>query len=348
MKRVSQKLKKYLIPHEGNDHRPHLLRPRAVIFVCMLALIVESVFLFGSSYIIPRSKLFGVILVNALIDGTNHARITNNLSALRENPLLDAAAQEKANDMVTNNYFAHTSPSGLSPWYWFAKVGYNFTAAGENLAVNFSDSGDVTTAWLNSPEHRANILTAGYAEIGMATAQGEFQGHPAVFVAELFGTPSPVFALAPIAKAAPPSAPAPATKPALTPTIVAPNSTASATPEPIAVEVKGAEATVPPAVATTVGAPVAPVTIPVASPSAPAPTSHESWAQAIAASPRQAVDYVYFAIALLFAIALAISMSMKVHLVHPHLILGGMLVILVAGLFIVLNQHFGTASIVIL
>jgi len=340
MKVVGRKLKKYLIPHEGNDHQPHLLRPQSVIFVCMLALIVESIFLFGSSYIIPRSKLFGVILVNALINGTNQARTTDGLSSLHESPLLDAAAQEKANDMVANNYFAHTSPSGLSPWYWFENVGYNFTAAGENLAVDFTDSQDVTAAWLNSPEHRANILTAGYTDIGMATAQGEFQGHPAVYVVELFGTPSKVFSFAPIAKAAPaPSVPpAPPAKITLAPTIVSPNSIASATPEPIAVEVKGAKATAETS--------TPPASSPAASPSAPA--SQENWVQAAAASSRHTVDYIYFSIALLFAVALVISMSMKVHLIHPHLILGGMLVILLAGLFIVLNQHFGGANIVIL
>jgi uncharacterized protein YkwD len=44
----------------------------------------------------------------------------------------------KANDMATLSYFAHTSPSGLTPWHWFAKANYVFSYAGENLAIDFS------------------------------------------------------------------------------------------------------------------------------------------------------------------------------------------------------------------
>ena len=192
MARVKEVLKNCLIPHQGNDHQPHILRPRTVAFVIVVALVMEAVVLFGSPSFITRTKLFGIIMTNVLVDGTNAARVTDGLPALRENPLLDAAAAEKANDMATNGYFAHTSPSGLTPWYWFEKAGYNFSAAGENLAVNFADAEDVTAAWMKSPEHRANILNAGFTDIGMATAQGTFDGQPAAYVVELFGTPAPV------------------------------------------------------------------------------------------------------------------------------------------------------------
>ncbi len=140
---------------------------------CMVALVAESAFVFGAKYIIPQSKLFGIIEVNALVDETNQSRVANGLPDLQVSPLLQAAAQEKANDEATKGYFAHTSPQGLTPWYWFQQVDYNFDYAGENLAVNFSDSGDVTTAWMNSPEHRANILSTDFTQIGIATAQGD-------------------------------------------------------------------------------------------------------------------------------------------------------------------------------
>jgi len=48
----------------------------------------------------------------------------------------------------------------------------DFTYAGENLAVDFSDSQDVTTAWLNSPEHRANIMDTHFTQFGIAIATG--------------------------------------------------------------------------------------------------------------------------------------------------------------------------------
>jgi len=88
--------------------------------------------------------------------------------------------------MAANSYFAHTSPSGVTPWDWFEKVGYQFSYAGENLAVDFSNSQDVTNAWMNSPEHRSNIMNSNFTQIGMATAQGTLNGQPATFVAEEF------------------------------------------------------------------------------------------------------------------------------------------------------------------
>ena len=191
MKKAARKLKDYFIPHEKNEYRPHLLRPRSIAFLFAMLLAAEVAFLAGPAYLIPRSRLFGVIFVNALVDETNQRRVAASLPPLVVSPLLQAAAEEKALDMVQNGYFSHTSPTGVTPWYWFQNVGYNFEYAGENLAVNFSDSQDVTDAWMNSPEHRANILNTNYADIGMATATGTYEGRQAVYVVELFGTPVP-------------------------------------------------------------------------------------------------------------------------------------------------------------
>ncbi len=326
MKKFIKTLKKYFVPHEENDHKPHFLRPQTVLFVCMVALVAESVFLFGSSYVIPRSRLFGVILVNALVDGTNLARSADNLPVLRESPLLKAAAQKKVDDMVANRYFAHTSPSGVSPWYWFQEAGYNFAIAGENLAVDFSESNDVTSAWLASPEHRANILNAGFTEIGIASARGEYDGHPTTYVVELFGTPSlaaPSAPFVPVARVNHVAPPAPAP--------VAPVSTTS---NQTFAMVKGAEIQ---AAATTTAAPKERV-----------PVVQLNKVQQAFADPRGTLDYFYFILAAIFAAALLINVFVKVQIQHQEVILGGMLVILVAGLFIVLNQHLGGAGVVIL
>jgi hypothetical protein len=98
----------------------------------------------------------------------------------------------KANDMAAKSYFAHTSPEGLTPWYWFKKAGYVFSYAGENLAVNFRETQDVENALLASPTHRANILDPHFTEIGIATAEGIYKGNTATFVVESFGKPKAV------------------------------------------------------------------------------------------------------------------------------------------------------------
>jgi hypothetical protein len=106
------------------------------------------------------------------------------------NPILNKVAELKVKDMAEKSYFAHINPEGKEPWYWFNLVGYKYSYAGENLAVDFSDSQDVTKAWMNSPTHKANIMKNTYTEIGTAVATGTFQGHTTVFVAQVFGKPA--------------------------------------------------------------------------------------------------------------------------------------------------------------
>ncbi len=43
---------------------------------------------------------------------------------------------------------------------------------------------------MNSPGHRANILSGNFAEIGIGITQGDYKGRPAIFVTEDFGRPT--------------------------------------------------------------------------------------------------------------------------------------------------------------
>jgi hypothetical protein len=326
-------LKNIFIPREGNDHRPHVLRPRAIGLVVAVLVVVQFIFFFATSYVLPRSRLFGIIEVSALTDGTNQARATDDISALQMSPLLQAAAQEKANDMAMNNYFAHTSPAGLTPWYWFNEVGYDFSRAGENLAVNFSDSGDVTAAWLNSPEHRANILDPHFTQIGIAVAQGTYNGHAATYVVELFGTPvagavasNPVvqIAKAPVASAVKP------------PSTVATTAKQSTNTGEASVAVKGAEIQAGNvALATeTIQAPV-----PIAPTAGTTQSPQANFVQRAFANPTGSLDSVYYLVLLFFVVALGLNVFVRIRTQHPDVILGGLVAILLAGLFILVNQQ---------
>jgi len=312
-------LKKYLIPYAGNDYRPHVLRFKAVAVVCVLVLVAEAVFIVGESFV-PNSKLLGLVAANVLTDETNGARAADSLSTLHTNALLEVAAQEKANDMVKNGYFAHTSPAGITPWYWFENVGYNFAYAGENLAVNFTDSQEVTNAWLNSPLHRANILNTNFTDIGIATAEGMFEGRSATYVVELFGTP--------VSK---PSAVA-AAKPKAPPTVVAAsNSNKSGSEETSVAAVKGAEAGIAPSQN---GGSLPQI--------ASAPTAVPAQAnltQRIVANPQAALGYLYIALAVFFGLVLALNIIMKTHLRHPKLVVGGVLALFLVATSIVVNQQ---------
>lgn len=195
-KKLAGKFVHYFVPHKRNGYKPLFLRIETVGATAALILIL---FIGASAadqiLITSNSPQVAAVVASTLVDLANSDRTQNGLAALTVSPLLQEAAQLKANDEAAKSYFAHVSPTGQDPWYWFAQAGYDFTYAGENLAVYFSDSNAVNTAWMNSPEHRANILSDNFTEIGIATAQGIYQGEETVFVVQEFGTPADVAAV---------------------------------------------------------------------------------------------------------------------------------------------------------
>jgi len=157
----------------------------AIFCLVFLIVVVGAVPTLRSNVLDSLSAVYASVLVNL----TNQNRTTANVSELTVNPLLEKAAQMKADDMAAKGYFAHNTPEGLTPWYWFEKAGYKYSYAGENLAVNFENSDEVETAWMNSPGHFMNIMNPKYTEIGIATSTGIYKGKQAIFVVQLFGTP---------------------------------------------------------------------------------------------------------------------------------------------------------------
>jgi len=118
---------------------------------------------------------------------TNKIRGAHNLHVLTPNTKLDLAASEKLNDMVKNNYFSHISPQGTTPWVWIEKNGYNYSHAGENLALGFLNAKTTLSGWMNSPSHRANIINTNYDEIGVATGKATINGITGILTVQMFG-----------------------------------------------------------------------------------------------------------------------------------------------------------------
>jgi len=125
-----------------------------------------------------------------LLSDTNTYRDKSNLPALKLNANLSRAAQAKAESMVAQNYWSHVAPDGTTPWYYFQKVSYQYSVAGENLAYGFSTSDQVVTAWMNSVEHRDNIL-GNYQDIGFGVANGtNYQGGKNTVIVAFYGLPN--------------------------------------------------------------------------------------------------------------------------------------------------------------
>jgi len=186
MKQIIAKTEKAFFPSKSNDYQPFILRSKN-LFVLAIILLVIKILIFSWLVYFPRTTEFAVVTSSELTTLANKERAVKGLAPLKVNDKLVEAAQEKAQDMINNGYFAHTSPVGITPWYWFDRVGYNYVAAGENLAKDFTDSQFLHQAWMNSPSHRANILNKNYQEIGIAVIEGKINGRNTVLAVQMFG-----------------------------------------------------------------------------------------------------------------------------------------------------------------
>ncbi|WP_308638508.1 CAP domain-containing protein [Paenibacillus silvisoli] len=104
----------------------------------------------------------------------NKARANAGLGALTPDSLLNKVAIDKAKDMYANNYFDHNSPTYGSPFDMMRAYGVKYSYAGENIAKGQRTPAEVMNAWMNSPGHKANILSKNFKKIGVAYYNGEW------------------------------------------------------------------------------------------------------------------------------------------------------------------------------
>ena len=216
-------------PRESNNHRPKILHHDSLLITICLFLFITSLFaavgktspdVLGISFNITSSDLLAL---------TNQKRAENGLAPLTMNDQLASAADQKANHMLANNYWAHIAPDGTTPWYFIKNAGYEYLYAGENLARGFTSSNDVVNAWMDSPTHRENMLSKNYNDIGFAIKEGSLTGSDTVLVVEELGskyagqnqaqnTTQPTVTPTPVIVAIISSRPSPTVLPTLTPT----------------------------------------------------------------------------------------------------------------------------------
>jgi len=179
----------WFLPTKGNNFQPSVLSDRAISIFILLFLLIKVIFSFNL-ILVKQSSLFADISAQRVLALTNEVRQQYNLPIVQKDSLLDKAAQEKAEDMFKNKYFGHFSPTGVSPWHWIDKSGYDYYYAGENLAMNFLDTEEVIKGWLNSPSHRENLLNKDYKDMGIAVVSGDFnnEGINRILVVQIFGS----------------------------------------------------------------------------------------------------------------------------------------------------------------
>ena len=184
---MKTKIKHWLLSGKHNKYHPHILRPFGLLLVLGVLVLIPP------AYNITTAQTFQIlgyatnISVNGLYQASSKARTDNGLPAYSLNSKLSSAASEKAKDMFADDYWAHVAPDGTEPWSFIASTGYQYITAGENLAKGFYNSSDIIDAWLGSPSHRENTLSAEYKDVGYAVMDGTLLGYKTTLVVAMYG-----------------------------------------------------------------------------------------------------------------------------------------------------------------
>jgi uncharacterized protein YkwD len=184
-------------------------RARVLVAAGLTALLAASLVVAGradgagtawSVYLAPTSACGSAddaaapaaVQVRAVTCLVNWARAQDSRRRLVRRPALQLAATLKGERVASCGQFSH-SPCGSAVTAAVRAAGYRYTTFGENLFAGTwgqVSPRDVVTAWLQSPEHRANILGPSFKDLGAAPvrAQGLLDGGDAVVWTATFGS----------------------------------------------------------------------------------------------------------------------------------------------------------------
>ncbi|MBI5728869.1 MAG: hypothetical protein HY983_01305 [Candidatus Magasanikbacteria bacterium] len=190
---MRQALKNYFIPHAGNNFQPHVVHTKRTILYSAFFVGLKAM-LFVVALAVPSQVYLHPDILGeqyrAIIELTNNLRLKNHRDTLAVAVKLNQSAETKVVDMARYEYFSHTGPNQRSLAYFLKQAGYQYSAAGENLALGFSDALSVMKAWEKSPTHFENLVDADFKEIGVGLVGGQYQGEPTIYIAQHFGAPA--------------------------------------------------------------------------------------------------------------------------------------------------------------
>ncbi len=163
-----------------------------------LALAALTTLVAPAGAITQRRSTRAVALAAAVAAQVNVVRLQHGLRALRVSVKLNQAAGEHTAQMARRGYFSHSSADGTAFWKriqrFYGSGGFRFWSVGENLLWSSPDvdAPGAIRMWLNSPEHRANLLSTQWREVGISVvhvprAGGVYGGRPATIVTSDFG-----------------------------------------------------------------------------------------------------------------------------------------------------------------
>jgi uncharacterized protein YkwD len=172
---------------------------RAVRLLALVALALSASSLSSpaGATVTRRSTSMQSLEAGLLVE-VNNLRRSHGLVPLRLSSKLSLAARQHSTEMAARGYFSHSSADGshfdrrIARFYPMGSRRY--WSVGENLLWSSPDvdPANALQMWINSPEHRANLLTARWRQIGLsavhsASAPGTYQGREVTIVTADFG-----------------------------------------------------------------------------------------------------------------------------------------------------------------
>ncbi len=155
---------------DGSEDRKslHVLSQR-VRLIRWLGALLLGILAVGAS---PADPAPDSISRESVVREINRYREEWGLPPLEPDDRLDAAAEDRIADMEAVGYWGHHCPEGHSPFVTLASHLYEHKIAGENLAAGYETTSVLVQSWMESPGHRANILSSDFSDIGVALIDG--------------------------------------------------------------------------------------------------------------------------------------------------------------------------------
>ncbi len=148
-----------------------------LLAVGMLAGIVPETTYAASTESISVTGTYNYSMANSVLSEVNSQRSKNGLSKLTMDKTLTNEAMKRAAELSI--YFSHTRPNGSSYMTAYSKLG---NSCGENIAAGQSSASAVMSSWMNSKDHKANILSKNYKSIGI----GSFTNNGTTYWVQVF------------------------------------------------------------------------------------------------------------------------------------------------------------------
>jgi len=140
--------------------------------VLILSLFFQNTLVFSDDQVLVKNTVDPA--VEEFIRLLNGKRSRIGCPELKWDERVASVASEHSRDMARRNYFSHTNPAGRDSFDRLRASHIHYSLAGENIAKGVKTGQEAYDLWLNSPEHRENMLDCRFTHQGVGKAGNQW------------------------------------------------------------------------------------------------------------------------------------------------------------------------------